>query len=303
MHKLITPARLILAATVTLAMTVAPVALAAADGGPHATGSAVSAAKFKKLKKQVAALQQQLDALQLQPGPQGPQGGQGLEGDQGEPGSAPACQESGSGDEMVAAGAVCIDKYEVSIWDSPTGGNQIVGDEATDYCNPDGQECDDIYARSVPGVEPASSISYFQAQQALANVGKRLPSNTEWQQAVAGTPDPGNSPGAEDCNTLSAGPVATGSRANCVSRWGANDMVGNLDEWVADWAPFSTACPGWGAFSDDVMCLAGASTAGGPSALVRGGTSSFGSGAGPFSVVAQSSPQASITDIGFRGAR
>src|SRR5256885_10575002 len=30
--------------------------------------------------------------------------------------------------------------------------------------------------------------TYFQAQQALANSGKRLPTNAEWQAAVAGTP-------------------------------------------------------------------------------------------------------------------
>jgi len=48
--------------------------------GPRATASEVSAAKFKKLKKQLAALQLQVDNLQLQPGLQGPQGPAGAGG-------------------------------------------------------------------------------------------------------------------------------------------------------------------------------------------------------------------------------
>src|SRR5207245_9976635 len=120
--------------------------------------------------------------------------------------------------------------------------------------------------------KPSANITWFQAEQALANSGKRLPSNAEWQQAAAGTPDQGASPGPQDCNVNSSGPVATGSRLNCVSAWGANDMVGNLDEWVADWVPASSSGPGWGSFSDDFMALSGASTtAQGPGALSRGG--------------------------------
>src|SRR5262249_8027121 len=144
----------------------------------------VSNKKFTKLKQQVQALQQQVDALARQPGPQGPAG------------TAPACQGNGSGDEMVAAGAVCIDKYEVSVWSSPTGGTQY-GASSDNYpvaCTDTGQGCKagsagEIYARSVPGVTPSGNITYFQAQAALANVGKRLPSNAEWQQAAAGTPE------------------------------------------------------------------------------------------------------------------
>jgi formylglycine-generating enzyme required for sulfatase activity len=41
--------------------------------------------------------------------------------------------------------------------------------------------------------------------------------------------------GVTECNTNSTGPVVTGSAAHCVSKWGAHDMVGNVNEWVADW--------------------------------------------------------------------
>jgi formylglycine-generating enzyme required for sulfatase activity len=286
-------------ATLALAVLVAQVAIAggpSGSGGSNATASAVSSAKFKKLKKQVAALQAQVDQLARQPGPQGPQGPAG---------TAPACQGNGSGDTMVSAGAVCIDRYEVSVWSSPTGGTQY-GATTDDYpCNDNGQDCTSIYARSVPGVTPSRFITWFQAQQALANSGKRLPANAEWQQAVAGTPDAGPDNGTTDCKTAgAASPVATGSRSGCVSRFGANDMVGNLTEWVADWVPASTACPGWGAFSDDEMCLSGASIAEtGPGALLRGGFFNDGTFAGSFNVHSGFQPSDSSANQGFRGAR
>jgi hypothetical protein len=288
----------VLGAAAILCLLVAPIAAAEAaggSGGPEATGSAVSASKFKKLKKQVQALQQKVDQLQTQPGPQGEQG---PEGPQAQPG-APACSGNGSGDQMVSAGAVCIDRYEVSVWSSPTGGTQY-GVSGDDYpCSDDGHNCTNIYARSVPGVRPAAYITYFQAQQALANVGKRLPTNAEWQQAAAGTPD------STSCNVDGVDLQNTGSSAACVSRFGANDMVGNLYEWVGDWAPASTVCPGWGAFSNDLMCLSGASTtAQGPAAMIRGGHFTSGSpDGGPFAIHAGTRPQESSNVIGFRGAR
>jgi formylglycine-generating enzyme required for sulfatase activity len=83
-------------------------------------------------------------------------------------------------------------------------------------------------------------------------------------------------------------------------------MVGNLAEWVADWVPLSTHCPGWGGFSDDAMCLSGASEAAtGPGALVRGGafTSIGGTTAGPLHVHGGFEPGGSSSFIGFRCVR
>ena len=220
---------------------------------------------------------------------------------------ASAYAPSGCPADMVMVGPTCIDRYEASVWSSPTGGTQY-GVSSADYpCNANGNDCKGkIFARSVAGVTPSRYITWFQAQQALANSGKRLPTNAEWQPAAAGTPDPGATPGAQDCNTHSAGPVATGSRANCISAWGANDMVGNLWEWVADWVPASTDCPGWGSFSDDVMCLSGASTtAQGPGALDRGGNWDAGASveAGVFAVAGGGQPSVGGEAIGLRGAR
>jgi formylglycine-generating enzyme required for sulfatase activity len=149
-------------------------------------------------------------------------------------------------------------------------------------------------------VTPSRFITYFQAQQALANVGKRLPSNAEWQQAVAGTPD------STDCNVFTFPLMvrSTGASPDCVSNFGANDMGGNVHERVGDWVPASTSCPGWGTFSDDLMCLSGASTiATAPGALYRGGHFGGSTNAGPFAIEGEVPPTSSQDSIGFRGAR
>src|SRR5207237_7649964 len=113
---------------------------------------------------------------------------------------------------MVKVGPTCIDRYEDSVWSKPNGGKQY-GVSSADYpCNANGQDCSHIYARSVKGVKPSRFITYFQAQQALANSGKRLPTNAEWQAAVAGTPD------SSACNVNTIPAQNTGANAGCVSR-------------------------------------------------------------------------------------
>jgi len=170
-----------------------------------------------------------------------------------------------------------------------------------------GQWTQPLYAVSVGGVQPTGCISWFQAAQACRLAGKRLLTNLEWQDAVAGTPDTsgGNDNLTTDCNVNSGHAVSTGSRAACRSSWGAFDMVGNLDEWVAEWLPASTGCPGWGSFSgEDSMCLSGASeTVLGPGALTRGGSFSSGAGAGVFAVSAQNVPYTTAGSLGFRCVR
>lgn len=74
-----------------------------------------------EVDKRLAAIAAKKKAKRGPPGPQGPPGQQGA---QGPTGSAPAYQGNGSADVMVSAGSVCIDRYEVSVWSSPTGGTQ-----------------------------------------------------------------------------------------------------------------------------------------------------------------------------------
>jgi formylglycine-generating enzyme required for sulfatase activity len=244
--------------------------------------------------------------------------------------ASPAAPVRRCAPDAVVVGSTCLDFYEASVWRVPdskaanallasrirrgmatraeliAGGATQLGIAADDYapCADDGENCgNDIFALSLPDEIPSSQITWFQAQEACANSGKRLPTNAEWQVGANGTPDPGPDDGIGDCNTTTGSASHTGARFHCVSARGAFDMVGNLTEWVADWAPRSTECPGWGGFSDDFMCLAGASTtANGPGALLRGGDFMTGSGAGPLAVFTLE-PSHSADLIGFRCAR
>ncbi|MGH7895583.1 MAG: formylglycine-generating enzyme family protein [Candidatus Binatia bacterium] len=193
--------------------------------------------------------------------------------------------------------------------DLTAGGATQLGTVVDDYapCTHNGQSCaGDIYAVSLPSQPPSSLITWFQAEEACANAGKRLPTSAEWQVGANGTADPGPDNGTTDCNTAS-GQLAlpTGTRSDCVSAAGAFDMVGNLAEWVADWVPIPTMCPGWASFSNDQMCLAGASTtSNSPGALVRGGASVSigGPAAGPLAIKVFA-PFHSTNFVGFRCAR
>jgi Sulfatase-modifying factor enzyme 1 len=242
---------------------------------------------------------------------------------------------AGCASDSVQSGTVCIDKYESSVWyvppSKPTLINKIqngtislanltsasamaagvvqlglaAGDLAAHGCPATGNGCVDYYAVSIPRVRPSVFVTWFQAAAAARNSLKRLPTNQEWQVAALGTPDTAFADdGSTTCNSdnLAPGLTLTGSRSNCISDVGALDMVGNAWEWVAEWVPLSTACPGWGTFSDDFMCLAGASEISGPGALRRGGIGSDPSVAGVFTVVS-SRPQDVSSIIGFRCAR
>jgi formylglycine-generating enzyme required for sulfatase activity len=162
----------------------------------------------------------------------------------------------------VVSGAGCMDKYEASVWRVPNpttvnkflvgrirGGKATAADLAAggatqlglfttnDYppCGANGN-CADVFAVSIPGVLPSANITWFQAEEACANSGKRMPTSAEWQVAAHGSPDPGPDNGTTDCNTTGVEPTLTtptGSRSGCVSTRGAFDMVGNVAEYPA----------------------------------------------------------------------
>ncbi len=148
-------------------------------------------------------------------------------------------------DEMVKVGDFWIDRYEIALANEGKynngscngsgsffgqyGGSQDWGEESGFARNGSDIQTN-LYACSVKNVMPTRWMTYFQAQQACALAGKHLCTNAEWQTAARGTPD-----GLDKCNLTTHVPVNTASHAQCVSYYGAYDMVGNLTEWVSDW--------------------------------------------------------------------
>jgi predicted nucleic acid-binding protein len=223
---------------------------------------------------------------------------------------------SGCPPDSVKVGSGCVGKYEASVWETTDAaliakiragtvtlaelqvGATRRGEASDDYgtsCPDTGNGCVNLYAVSVAGVTPSRFLTWFQAAAAARNAGKRLPTNAEWQAAALGTPD------GAPCVVNAVGPGPTGT-AGCVSDVGAFDMVGNFYEWVADWVPLSTNCLAGLFETFDDNCLAGADTAAGPGALVRGGDLASGKSAGVFAIDTQVPTYASGL-IGFRAAR
>jgi hypothetical protein len=231
--------------------------------------------------------------------------------------------------DSVPVGPVCVDKYEASVWTIPAVNEALIekvrqgladlrdltgvaevsqhGVTDDDYgsgCPDTGNGCKDFYAISLPRVKPARFLTWFQAAAACRNARKRLLTNAEWQTAALGTPDPRTDNGSTDCNVSCANLGTTGARSSCISDAGVFDMVGNLSEWVADWVPLPTSCVSSLFGTSDVNCLAGADTAAGPGALIRGGNCfSSGSGAGVFALSGFHQPSDAAYDVGFRCGR
>jgi hypothetical protein len=89
---------------------------------------------------------------------------------------------------------------------------------------------------NVKGARPKTGASYDDARILCSKRGKRLCTADEWQWACGGlegyTYPYGWNPEKEKCNTDDGRPEESGSRVNCVGKFGGYDMVGNVFEWV-----------------------------------------------------------------------
>jgi len=234
---------------------------------------------------------------------------------------------------MVRVGDFCVDRYEASVWDNPAcdgTGTQFGTSDVDDYPESwpvNGQystASDALYACSVPGVLPSGWVSYLRASAACAESGKRLCRNHEWQTAVIGTPYT-----QEACPTATGEAVKSDAYAEtCVSRWGTVGMIGNMQEWVADWvvsgatwyteqeqteagpSGVKTAWPSVAGVPSHTFGINGSAIAGVsadfayysglPSAILRSGSYGTSTWSGPLFVNAVNSPVVAFRSGGFR---
>jgi formylglycine-generating enzyme required for sulfatase activity len=146
-------------------------------------------------------------------------------------------------DEVVRVGtggaAFWIDRYEASIWSQADGTGTQYGLLSPSEFLPqfpiDGQYSTPLFAVSVANQQPTVYVDWYQADAACEASGKRLPTGFEWMRAARGTIDPGKSAGTVGtCLTSASEARPTGLGSHCVSKWGAEDMIGNVWEWTAE---------------------------------------------------------------------
>jgi len=136
----------------------------------------------------------------------------------------------------VSLDAFYVDKYEVTIARFGKFVTAIMSEPPWGFAN---QE-----APTKRGDQPVRWVTWMEATAYCAWVGKRLPTEAEWEKAARGTDARtypwGNDPptSAQAVFALMDGAEASsavGLREDGKSPYGAIDMAGNLYEWVADW--------------------------------------------------------------------
>ena len=142
--------------------------------------------------------------------------------------------------QELQVGEFWIDKYEVTVEQyhacGTAGACTSIGEVAwSDFEPPDEENL------------PVTGVSWQQAESYCAWAGKRLPTEAEWEKAARGTdgrrfpwgsawPKCGQAHLliSEDCRTRHALPVDAHPMDE--SPYGVIGMIGNVQEWVQDWA-------------------------------------------------------------------
>ena len=126
-------------------------------------------------------------------------------------------------------GGFCIDRYENST--GPLCGKEEPANQFETSANMAQSACT---TESKKDKKPWVNVDLHQAMTLCARVGKHLANPHEWYRAALGTPDE-VSKSSRACALGHIGQERadkTGMHDDCVSSYGAYDMVGNVWEWV-----------------------------------------------------------------------
>lgn len=140
---------------------------------------------------------------------------------------------------------VTVDQYAQCVKSKKCSDFHLTGMEWPDHSFTESDLCN--WGKSNRGNHPVNCMDWSQAKEYCEWVGKRLPTEAEWEKAARGTDGRkypwGNQTATCDyavmsergngCGRNSTWPV--GSKPKGTSPYGVMDMAGNAWEWVNDW--------------------------------------------------------------------